>query len=55
MYKRNINSMTNELENIFDDEKKCFIPLDEKNVDYKKVLQYLQENNLTIDQLDLYQ
>lgn len=56
IYKKNMNSFNPmEVDNIFDTVNKCFIPLDERNNDYKRVLQYLADNNLTVDQLDIYE
>lgn len=42
------------IDNVFDTVNKCFIPIDGRSPFYQNVLAYLKENNLTIDQLDVY-
>lgn len=56
LYQKNMNRFDNtKIENIFDTINLCFIPLDERSPFYQKVQKYLNDNNLTIDQLDVYQ
>ena len=39
---------------IYDTVNKSFIPIDDRNPDYQRVLAYLVANNITIYDLDLY-
>lgn len=54
MYQKHLD-IKGQIENIFDDVKNCWIPLDPSNTDYQAVLTYCTENNITIDDLPLYE
>lgn len=53
IYQRNMNKIDpSKIENIFDTVNECFIPIDEKNLDYQKVLKYCSDLGITIYDLD---
>ncbi|HEV2917606.1 MAG TPA: hypothetical protein VGW78_07735 [Candidatus Babeliales bacterium] len=55
LYQKNMNILNpGVIDNVFDTVNKCFIPIDGRSPFYQNVLAYLKENNLTIDQLDVY-
>lgn len=55
LYQRNMQlANPSEIENIFDPFNLWFIPIDPRNRYYKEVLQYINENQMTLMDLDLY-